>query len=112
MSTDTTFNRGYLARWYAEEHLKTDPGITKVIHVPDGAGPREIRFLEVNQLIKEDRSNHQFIPIDFGVDMGEDSEHKLLVIDLTPDQWESIQSDELKLPDGWSLDSKEEFVSE
>ncbi|MDB2687557.1 hypothetical protein N9Y42_10135 [Mariniblastus sp.] len=90
MSTETTFNREYLAHWYAKEHLKTDPGITKVIYVPNNAGPREIRLLEVNQLVKDDRSNHQLVPIDFGVDMGQDTEHKLFVVDITPDQWNVV----------------------
>lgn len=110
--TIATFNRESLAHWYAEQHLETDPGITKVIYLPHGAGPREIRFLEINTLIREDRSNHQLVPIDFGVDMGQDSHHKLYVVDLTPDQWAQVSRKELVLPEGWSLDSKVEFPSE
>jgi hypothetical protein len=108
MTTDT-FNRESLAKWYAKQHLNTDPGITKVIYLPDGAGPREIRFLEINTLIREDRSNRQLVPIDFGVDMGQESEHKLYVVDLTKNQWARILAGSLALPKGWSLESKQEF---
>ncbi len=110
--TTATFNRDTLAHWYATQHLETDPGITKVIYVPQGAGAREIRFLDVNTLIKEDRSSHQLVPIDFGVDRGGESAHKLFVVDITPDQWERVLRKELALPADWSLESKEEFPSE
>jgi hypothetical protein len=41
--------------------------------------------------------------LDFGVDVGNPTEHKLLVVDVTPSQWDRIQRRELRLPDGWSL---------
>ena len=42
------FDRDIMARWYATEHLKTDPGIVSVYYLPTNAGEREIRFVEVN----------------------------------------------------------------
>lgn len=110
--TTKTLDRESLAEWYAKQHLATDPGIRKVIYVPTGAGEREIRFLEINTLIHDDRSNQQLVPIDFGVDMGLESQHKLLVVDLTDGQWALVQSGELKLPSGWSLESKVEYSNE
>ena len=108
MST-ATFDRETLAHWYAAEHLQTDPGIAKVIYLPQGAGPREIRFLEINTSIDEGPSNRPLLPIDFGVDTGQQSAHKLYVVDLTPQQWDQVLQKKLALPEGWSLDSKEEF---
>jgi len=103
MST-TTFDRDAMAQWYATEHLKTDPGIATVWYLPTGAGEREVRLVEVNELMAE-RTDDSLEPIDFGVDMGTDTEHKLLVVDITPDQWDRLKSGGVSLPDGWSLDA-------
>lgn len=102
------FDRDAMARWYAKQHLKTDPGIAAVWYLPKYAGDREIRFLEVNKLLG-DRNDNSFEPIDFGVDMGTETAHRLFVLDVTQDQWERIQSHSLSLPGNWSLEDAEEF---
>ena len=99
----TQFNRDTMARWYAKEHLKTDPGIVSVYYLPTNAGEREIRFVEINKLIGE-RNDNALEPIDFGIDTGTENEHKLFVLDVTPEQWERIAAEELRLPHDWSLD--------
>ena len=48
------FNRDKIAQWYAQQHLKTDIGITDVIYLPCEAGEREIRFIEVNETMLDD----------------------------------------------------------
>lgn len=93
-----------MAAWYATEHLKTDPGIASVYYLPKNAGEREIRFVEVNTLLG-DRSDDILEPIDFGIDTGSETAHKLLVVDVTPAQWERIRSAKLELPNGWSLEN-------
>ncbi len=108
--TTLQFNRDAIANFYALEHLKTDPGIEKVIFFPKGAGEREIRFVEVNKLIVDEPGmRRQLVPVDFGVDMGKGSEHKLWVIDVTPQQWEQIKNKKLDLPSGWELDEAVEW---
>ena len=97
------FNRNSMAKWYAQQHLKTDPGIVSVHYLPKDASDREIRLIEVNNLIG-DRTDGALEPIDFGVDTGTDSAHKLFVLDVTPAQWERIREKTLPLPSGWSLD--------
>jgi hypothetical protein len=97
------FNRNSMAKWYARQHLKTDPGIVSIHFLPKDAGDREIRLIEVNNLMG-DRTDDALEPIDFGVDTGTDSAHKLFVLDVTPSQWERIQRKTLRLPNGWSLD--------
>ena len=99
----TQFDRDSMARWYAQEHLKTDPGIVAVYFLPANADEREIRFVEINNLIG-DRTDDVLEPIDFGIDAGTDHAHKLLVLDVTPNQWDRIQQRELQLPNGWLLD--------
>jgi len=98
------FDRDSMARWYAQEHLKTDPGIVAVYYRPTNAGDREIRLVEVNNLIG-DRNDNALEPIDFGVDTGMETAHKLFVLDVTPQQWERIRRHKLSLPRNWSLAS-------
>ena len=98
------FNREEMARSYAGRHLKTDPGIRTVYYLPAGAPEREVRFLEINDLMAV-RENDPLEPIDFGVDIGGAESHTLLVLDVTPAQWERVRRRELPLPDGWSLDN-------
>ena len=103
------FNREEIAGAYARRHLNTDPGIRTVYYLPAGAPEREIRFLEVNELMAV-RENDPLEPIDFGVDIGGDDSHTLLVLDVTPAQWERIRRGELPLPYGWSLDESFPFA--
>lgn len=110
MST-THFSRNAMAEYYAQQHLKTDPGIVAVYYLPANAHDREIRLVEVNRMIG-DRNDDSLEPIDFGVDAGLDTAHKLLVLDVTPDQWTRIKSKELCLPQNWSLDEVVPFENE
>ena len=98
-----------MARWYAERHLGTDPGIVLVSYLPRYASEREIRLLEVNNLIAN-RDKDPLEPIDFGVDIGSESAHSLLVPDVTPTQWAKIRADVLALPPGWTLEGATHFA--
>jgi hypothetical protein len=104
-----SFDRDSMAKWYATEHLNTDPGIVKIYYLPTNSGDREIRLLEVNKLMAE-RTEDALEPIDFGVDRGQHTEHHLFVLDVTPEQWERIESGELQLPSGWSLKNYVEYL--
>lgn len=104
----TQFDRDSLAQWYAKSHLETDPGIDRVLYLPNEAPDREIRFVEINKMIG-DRTDDSLEPIDFGIDTGTENAHTLLVLDVTPAQWERIRSHQLPLPHDWSLDKALEF---
>lgn len=108
MSTTTQFNRDSWATLYASKHLQTDPGIQKVLYLPSEAPEREIRLVEVNDLLAV-RDGDVSEAIDFGVDIESPNGHTLKVLDVTPSQWERIQKDELPLPSGWSLLGKRTF---
>ncbi len=99
-----------MARWYAKSHLKTDQGIVSVHYLPTDSGDTEIRFIEVNELIG-DRCDDALEIIDFGVDFGTETAHRLLILDVTPDQWSRIFQKSLALPAGWSLDDAENYTS-
>jgi hypothetical protein len=99
----TQFDRDSMAKWYAKQHLKTDPGIQAIYFLPKHAPEREIRFLMINDLIGE-RSDARLEPINFGVDTGMESEHRLFILDVTPAQWARIQKGSLPLPQDWTLE--------
>ncbi len=104
----TQFDRDAMASWYAQEHLKVDPGVRTIYYLGDQAPDREIRFLEVNDMMAE-RTDDALEPLDFGVDIGSDVEHKLFVLDVTPAQWDLIHQSALPLPNGWSLTDAKVF---
>jgi hypothetical protein len=106
---NSKFNRDKLAQYYALHHLKTDPGTRVVYYLPKGAPAREIRLLEVNELIAE-RRNDPLEPLDFGLDRDGRNAHTLLIVDVTPSQWERIQKRELALPETWNLDGAISFT--
>ncbi len=106
-ATEIAFDRERFARRYAKRHLDTDTGVVQIFFLPTNAPPREIRLLEVNQLISE---TTPLEPIDFGVDIGDADGHTLYVLDVTPIQWEAIKTGEATLPNGWNLDGVQELV--
>ena len=94
------FDRDSMATFYAKRHQETDPAISEVYYLPTGAPANEIRFVEVNGSITGTAGPE---PIDFGVDAGTNNEHKLIVLDVTPEQWAEIREGILPLPPGWTL---------
>lgn len=107
MST-AVFHRDALALFYAKQHLKTDAGVKRVVYLPKNSPEREIRFVEVNDLISE-RGLRQLVPIDFGIDIGQSSFHSLLIVDVTPEEWKEIEAGKLAIPAEWSLDEMEDL---
>jgi len=101
-----TFNRDSIAATYAKRHKETDPAIRAIHYLPTGAPPNEIRLVEVNEAITGTASPE---PIDFGVDSGTPNQHKLIVFDVTPEQWNEVRKGTLPLPEGWTLKDSQEL---
>lgn len=106
LTSGIAFNRDDLAQWYARRHLGIDNGVQQIHYLPTNAPPREIRFLEVNNMISE---TTPLEPIDFGVGMDDSDRHTLYVLDVTPAQWAAIQGNAISLPAGWTLDGSQVF---
>jgi len=102
ISTKARFDRDELALHYANLHFDVDEGVREIYHLPQGAPPREIRLLEVNSLVAEIQNPE---PIDFGVHTGPDR-HVLIVLDVTPHQWELLEQGRKPMPAGWTLKGK------
>lgn len=110
MATVQQFDAHAWAQRYANEQRITDPGFEVAYYLPKDAGEREIRFVVVNSLIGERTDDAPMEPIEFGVDRGSDTEHRLLILDLTPGQWDRVQRGGLALPTGWSLEDMVSFA--
>jgi hypothetical protein len=93
--------RDDVAAWLARKHLVTDIGVREVWYLPAGAGPDEIRFLELNDRYPGNGQKPE--PIDFGLDI-EGAHFRLFVADITSEQLERIKHDPSFLPRGWSLE--------
>ena len=101
-----TFDRDSIAAMYAKRHKESDPAIRAIHYLPTDAPPNEIRLIEVNEAITGTADPE---PIDFGVDSGTPNEHKLIVFDVTPEQWDAVRKGTLPLPTGWTLEGSQEI---
>lgn len=102
------FDRDSMAATYARRHAAADADITAIYHLPAGAPPNEVRLVEVNRAILSVADPE---PIDFGVDTGTDAAHRLIVLDVTPAQWNEIQDGSRPLPPGWTLEGSENLTN-
>lgn len=103
-----TFDRDRMAVVYAKRHKETDGAIREIHYLPTGAPDNEIRLVEVNDAINTTASPE---PIDFGVEAGTPNAHKLIVLDVTPSQWDEIKKETLQLPPGWTLEGSQDLTS-
>ena len=104
-TTETAFDRGGMARTYANNHRTFDPGVIDIYHLPTDAPTREVRLLEVNGLIPD--TTNALEALDFGVDIESENAHTLLVLDVSPSQWDAVREGRLALPKGWTLEGLE-----
>ncbi len=104
----STFDRDRMADSYAKRHRAADPAIREIHYLPTDAPADEIRLVEVNEAIGTIASPE---PVDFGVDGGTANHHRLIVLDVTPVQWEEIRAGTLDLPPGWTLRGSQKLPS-
>lgn len=97
-------DRDALAAWLARKHLLADSGIREVWYLPYNAPPDEIRFLEVNdRLAGPVAAVPQVEQIDFALDI-QGNQCRLFVADIASEQLDQIRTDDLRLPNGWTLE--------
>lgn len=97
--------RDEFAHWIGRRHFEIDKGISRILHLPTGAPPDEVRLLEVNELAAIPE-NAPIEALDFTPDL-DGMPYRLVVADVTPRQYEAIQVGTLPLPAGWSLDGSQ-----
>jgi hypothetical protein len=88
------------ARYLAESHASIESTITEIIRImsPNETSESEpIKLLEVNTLT----TPSGVMPVSFGP--APDVSFSSVVVDVTPDEFKKIQTEELRLPKGWTL---------
>jgi hypothetical protein len=90
------------AKALAEKHYQVEAGLTHVfrlIKTPEAeASPTEpIKLLEVN----EHTVPSGILPIRFGPSPAAGLHFPSVILEVTPDEYQKIQANELRLPDGW-----------
>jgi hypothetical protein len=90
------------ARRLAQKHYLYEPGITEIRAITSGAirGPNEpIKLLEVNT----NTIASGIMPLRFDAAPASGIPFPSVIVEVTPEEYEQIKRNELKLPEGWSL---------
>ena len=99
-SKPTQYSRDEYARWLAMQHLQQEDYIERIQRIrPQQQRDAEdlVILLEVNP----ETFPAGVMPIYFGTD--EHIHYPTVLIELTPDEFEKLQQQELQLPEGWEL---------
>jgi hypothetical protein len=100
------WNRDDEARALAAAHYRAESGITDIYRILASAEiesrpDQPIKLLEVNQ----DTIAAGIMPLEFGPVPAEGVHFPTIIVEVTPAEFESIRSRELRLPQGWELGS-------
>jgi hypothetical protein len=88
----------------ARKHYEIEPGMTQIFRLTGSADvecrPNEpIKLLEVN----ENTVPSGLMPIWFGPSPASGLHHSSVILEVTPEEFERIQGNQLELPNGWKL---------
>jgi hypothetical protein len=99
--------RAAFAEWLARQHLRYDTRLTEIVYLPTGASEDEVRLLEVNTGLFPEPGN-PIVPIETTPAIT-DLPFRMLVADVTPEEWDRIKTDPSLLPAGWKLEGNHIF---
>jgi hypothetical protein len=94
-----------VARDLAEAHRRNDPR-TQSIKFVRGEREDEIRLIEVSS---DAPSIGEVLPVRFRADPAQGVDYPSIVVLLSPDEWERVQTGSLPLPGGWDLSTSEDI---
>jgi predicted RNA-binding Zn-ribbon protein involved in translation (DUF1610 family) len=92
------------ARELAIRHYEVEEGLTHIFRIADNAATEvsngePIKLLEVNLNTPETG----IMPLHFGPSPASGIPYASIIIEVSPNEFEKIQSNELKLPEGWTI---------
>lgn len=100
--SEVTQRRAAFAEWLGRQHLGFDKRLALVVYLPAGAPEEEVRLLEVNTGLFP-QPGTPIVPIETTPAIS-DLPFRVWVADITPEEWELIQTNAGLLPAGWSLE--------
>ncbi len=92
------------ARELAQKHYEIEDGITQIIRVTQS--PEVEKSPTSPIILLESNSNtvpSGVTPIHFGADPASGIHFPTVIVEVTPEEFQRIQTNELKLPPGWEL---------
>jgi hypothetical protein len=92
------------AKALAEKHYQVEAGMTHIFRVT-GAAEAEVRPAEPIKLLEvnENTVPSGIMPIHFGPSPASGLHFSSVIVEVTPDEFQKIQAQELQLPDGWRV---------
>ena len=96
-----------VAKKPALAHYDIEPGITRIFKLRDKLEFEEslsspIKLLEVNA----DTPASGIMPLYFGPVPSSGIPYPSVIVEVTPDEFERLRMQQLKLPDGWTIDEE------
>jgi hypothetical protein len=100
-------NKDEVAKELARKHYDIEPGITRIFKLRDKPELEDlsgapIKLLEVNV----DTAPSGIMPLYFGPVPSSGIPYPSVILEVTPDEFERIKLQELKLPEGWTIDEE------
>lgn len=97
-------SREEAARRLASFHYEFEPDMQEIFRLrgPDERNGAEepIKLLEINSATIPSG----ILPLGFGADPHGDVPYPMIIIEITPEEFEAVKSGRLPLPEGWVLD--------
>jgi hypothetical protein len=96
-----------VARRLANAHYAIEPGILRIFKLREtpefeALASTPIKLLEINT----NTTSSGVMPLYFGPAPASGIPFASVIVEVTPDEFDRIESAQLKLPDGWVIDSE------
>ena len=93
-----------VAKELAKKHYQVEAGLTRVFRLNGKADVEAIRSEPIKLLeVNENTAASGVMPLHFGPAPASGIPYPSIIIEVTPDEFQKIQSHELKLPEGWEI---------
>jgi hypothetical protein len=88
----------------AQKHYELEAGLTQIFRIT-GIAELELRPVEPIKLLEvnENTVPSGIMPIQFGPSPASGLYYPSIIMEVTPDEFQRIQNQELKLPNGWKV---------
>lgn len=104
LAVDQAAAKDNAARILAEKHYQVEAGLTQIIRFTDKAEAEVIRSEPIKLLeVNENTVESGVMPLHFGPAPASGILYPSIIIEVTPNEFQKIQSHELKLPEGWEI---------
>jgi hypothetical protein len=88
----------------ARKHYEIEAGVTQIFRITDRVDATVVRAAPIKLLeVNENTPETGVMPLHFGPAPASGIPYASIIIEVSPSEFEKIRSNELKLPEGWSI---------